>query len=81
MRRRLPSTERRAISVGCAVNTGVMVILFKSARASSAPMPASRMARRVPRNDPRCSAAAPLICAAVRRRLRWLVSARLVSSK
>ena len=79
MRRRLNITTRRATSVGCAVKTGMMEIERSQSMAASPEMPAARMARSVPRRDPRC--ASPESCSESRRRLRWLVSARLMSSK
>ena len=81
MRRRLDMTERRATSVGCAVKTGVTVMRSSRARAWSAVMPASfsgavrrEMTRAAGRRWDRVGWER-------RRRLRWLVSARLVSSK
>ena len=81
MRRRLNMTERRATSVGCAVKTGTMSTRRSQSRASSALMPTRRISHRVPRAIRAGGRPLPLSCRAMRRRLRWLVSARLMSSK
>ena len=81
MRRRLNMTVRRATSVGCAVKTGTMSTRLSQSRASSALMPTRRISHSVPASEPRWRPAPPLSRRAMRRRLRWLVSARLMSSK
>ena len=83
MLRRLNMTLRRATSVGCAVNTGVMHTASSSFITARARNPRIRaLAVAVSRAGFR-AAVLPFASSIAerRRRLRWLVSARLISSK
>ena len=81
MRRRLNITERRATSVGCAVKTGVTQMRPSSARASSARDAGEAHAAQRAAQGAALRAGVGIELAERRRRLRWLVSARLMSSK
>ena len=58
MRLRLNITERRATSVGCAVNTGTISTRRSHSIASSALIPTRRISHRVPASEPRWRPAA-----------------------
>ena len=53
IRRRLNITDRRATSVGCAVNTGTISTRLSQSMASTAVIPTRRISQSVPASDPR----------------------------
>src|SRR5260221_10354847 len=81
MRRRFRRMVCRVISVGCAVKREVPLTLRREEIMASVDTPADFMRIRVPRNEPFTGALPASMRAARRRRLRWLVSARLVDRK
>src|SRR5579864_6505457 len=81
MRRRLRGMVWRVISVGCAVKTGVTRMVPSASSTRGSGTPAACMRNSVPRNEPSMGARPSRRRVARRRRLRWFVSARLVSSK